>query len=444
MKKLIVIFLSLMMIISMMSVVSFAEDAITADGMSPIQITFKGEAVQGGSYSTNKSVENVLSGDVLKYAYSDTADPQIALNFFEEISVEEYPYVVMKVKEDTLTEDNASACGFYNIAGKGATGSQVVRASWELTNEWQWLVFDYTSAVCDIGFIRFDPRDKGVVAGQGEIAGVFAFKTLEQFEAFKATDTAKNLGANEGEKKITIRPTPTLEYLYKKGTDSTGWWNNGPYSESYISFNFESKTWFQGIRMRMYASATPVVALVKLMDDSENVLWEQEVTFKGDGSYDIYMDDANGDMQKFQPGWYIVAFECLPDEEGAGHLVVGSGALPDDVPEEEAEDYVIIDNGGFKTNNETKPCPAFAFIVCEAGEIKTPAPATDTPAPTDTPVPTDTPAPTDEPKATDAPKATDEPKSDEKKSGCGSVIGGMAVLSVIALAGTVVFSKKKK
>jgi len=70
--------------------------------------------------------------------------------------------------------------------------------------------------------------------------------------------------------------------------------------------------------------------------------------------------------------------------------------------------------------------------------------ATPTEKPTDTPEPTEAPA-TDVPAATDAPKATEEAAAtdapSEKKSGCGGIISGFAV---VAILGTVVVLRKKE
>ena len=447
MKKIVALIMALAMVLSV-SLQAFAEDApgtapaaYSAEGMCSVQLTVKDGAAVGGTLSTNASVQAVLSGDVYKYAYKKELDPQIIIKFDAEIEVAKYPYIVIKAKEASLTDETATDL-FYNEQGSGATAARRLVSQRTASEDWQWIIYDATEADCDIGYLRFDPRGSGVVGAQGEFAGVFAFDTVEHANAFAESEEGKALGAGGGSEEIVIEKEPDVTLLYEDKTATTGWWINAPYREATIEIEFQATGWFQGFKMQVYAASsieTPFA--LTLYDDYGDEVAYAEVTAKGDSEYFYYFKNEDGSALKIQPGYYLLEIDTLPSEDDdlndKMYIVLGSADAREDL-----EFEVEINAVGVNTNGNTKEVPAIGLIDCEAGEITTKAPTAE---PTATPEVTEAPAdePTEAAEATEAAEtaeATASGEETEEKSGCGGFVSCFA----FALMGAALLIGKKK
>lgn len=235
--------------------------------------------------------------------------------------------------------------------------------------------------------------------------------------------------------------------LFDESEDiSTGWWFH-PYAEGkYLGASFDSPEWFGGIWVYAYASPVACPILLSVLDENENVLYSQEVQFKGDRAVTFDFEKA------FAPGFYTITFESVEANENIIsqlHFVLGSAPASDTIE-------VELQSLGGNTNENTQSAPAIKLLLCDPDPDYTAKP-TATPKPTVAPTEElPTPVPTDAPTDAAAVETADNDNKDNNnnsgdqdnkgKNNVGLIVGiaAGAVVIVCVIIAIIVGKKKKK
>ncbi|MBO4326376.1 MAG: hypothetical protein J5950_03800 [Clostridia bacterium] len=451
MKKFISMILAILILfLFAVSYVIAADDGseTASEPVTPSLITIADGVVKNGTIVEGNNVIARAMGDVVKFGFKAVSDPMIHITFDTPADTAEYPILAIKAQR---TGSESSSEVFYNEPGKGAVGGMSKIGKWQDTEDWQWLTFDLSGCGV-VGYLRFDVFPDGNLDTTGMIAAVGFFKTLEDVEAFAATDEAKALGSNPGSGSIKDELIKEKESIYSLFDDeqaiNTGWWFHKYAEGKQISIGFDSPVWFDRLWYFAYASSTPCPYRLSVLDINDNELYSEELTVAG--NVEVVTDLG----LKFEPGYYTILFESVEVDDDIIdniHFVLGSGEIREDDPE------IELSTVGANTNDNTKPVPALKLLICEPDENRTPKPTATPKTVTEppvipTPVPTEKPADdkTAEPQITDPVNnnGSSDQKSDSDKKGLGAgaiagIIGGAVVL-VAAVSLIIVKAAKKK
>ena len=435
MKKILCILLAALLAVSVAVPYCFAEEA--ADGVEPgylIYVDAETETVVNATINGSNNIRSLVSGDVVKFAFTGEFDPMMDIRMTDSVDTEVYPILALKVQNSGGTERTGEI--FYNEMGKGAVGGMSATFEWEPTTEWQWAILDLTGCG-SIGYMRFDVFGEGDVDVTGMIAALAFFKNVDEANAYIAGDAAAALGSHAGDMTIDDQiKAEESRYLPLFDTSSkidTGWWFH-PYSEGkIISAGFESDKWFDSVWFFAYASSNPCPIVFSVLDENEETVFTKEIEVSGNTDNTVKLEKS------FAPGFYYITFESVElDEPETVHFVLGSA-------EENEDMFVEFSAFGANTNDSTQAAPAIKLGLCDPDPDYT-----EKPSPTEKPTPTQaqqlpTPIPTEAP-ATEAP--TEAPAvNDPGKRGANPWLIAGIIAAVAAAAGAVtaaVISQKKK
>jgi hypothetical protein len=425
----------LILIAAMLTATAVLSAAEAPADEAPPVMTVENGAVTHGSITAGNNVMTLISGDVVKFGFKGTADPMINIKPDFAVDTAVYPILAIKARRDGQEKDGQV---FYNEPGSGAVGGKEVNFSWTESTDWQWLLIDLSG--CGIvGYMRFDMFNSANIDTTGMIAAVTFFKTVEDAQAFAATEEWAALGSNPGEGTIAEEIEKDKNAYYplfdEKEAINTGWWFHPYVADLSIAFEFESPVWFDKIWYFCYAAPYPTPIVVTLSDENGNELFTTQMEVTGNTEYTVSLG------ARIHPGTYTVTFETVEEfDETVSHFVLGSGDALDDVTVD------LVDMNGAKTNGDTKECPAVKLVKCEADPDYTEKPKP-TQKPTEEPK-LPTPVPTQAP--TEAPTPTLEPTAEPKaESGSGPNVGLIlgiiaGVVGVAVAVAAVVMAKKKK
>lgn len=216
---------------------------------------------------------------------------------------------------------------------------------------------------------------------------------------------------------------------------AAGYWMHPFVIGAYIDVTFDSPVWMNGFRFFAWAPYCDTYLDIELRDAKDNVVWTGRAVCYDNNFQEVAFDKS------YPPGLYTISFinaenPSYPDGINQ-HFVLGSGAVRDDLDEEDIEV-----TGEISASNSLGAPEIILYEGEPDPDYVTPTPK---PTPTPEPDPTEAPDPTDAPeeptKAPEEPtKAPDgdtanEPAADSgKKGGCGSVIGGFALITLAAAA----------
>lgn len=309
-KKCTVLVIALCMVLALVPLRTQAADPPHSKSM-----IFKDNQVINGSVAASgNNMKSLVSGDVLKLKILGKGDPNIGIDFVENIDTSTYKILAMKVKKE-YAGGGLEGEIFYNVKGQGAVGGKSTKFLWAEGTDWQWIYVDLGAANAgDVGFIRFDPYDDSPVENTMiTVAGIGFFKTVDDMNAFAATPDGQNLGSNEGDRDFPVE-------VPFSGTDlNIGIWLNtvsDPSKPGHYWIRFNAAAPFYGINFYLYASKNNAKghwALYKFDTSVEQTLAGEPVAREDLSlSQDTHLQAA---FEPMNPGQYIFYVELEPDQD---------------------------------------------------------------------------------------------------------------------------------